>query len=294
MREGQTGTAPDGTKVVFRGGRIVPLYDAPVAGGSVGNKAYYTQYGKDAAKMDIAELDEIKQLRNNAGSLTSNAYEADRLLRQRNNLTGPLFEAAQFAGRINPFSDKERLADMRTFEQLASEGVLENVKKLPGPLSEKELAFLTRTSYDKEGLPEENDAVALRRAEAAKKMTAFADAKQEWINQYGSSRNRDPQGRTFDQVWQDIASSETFAPEDMRGSRRKPKTAYARTDSPALKRAITRGDKNEARRLAFYDAWLKNGGDPNQVKAVYQRYAAKKDAEQKAPKGYKVLGVRER
>jgi len=46
--------------------------------------------------------------------------------------------------------------------------------------------------------------------------------------------------------------------------------------------------------LAFYDAWLKNGGDPNQVEAVYQRYAAKKDTEQKAPKGYKVLGVRER
>jgi hypothetical protein len=218
--EGQIVKNSKGVPYQMVSGSWIPVSNAGPAGLSgaigAGSKKYQERVGTRLADLDVDQLAEITQLRNNANALAANAAAADELLRSKQNLTGPLFGPAKTAARFNPLSDKQRLTNMTQFEKLAAEGVLENVKKLPGPLSEKELAFLSRMTYDPEGLPEENLQTAKLRRTTANKLTKYAQAQQAWIDRFGSLRAKGDNGLNFNDFWSEWSKSLDFSGESVK------------------------------------------------------------------------------
>lgn len=180
-----------------------------VGGGSIGGKAYYTQYGKKAAEYDIDELTDSKKMRNNANSMIEMANTAQGLLNKTPDLTGAWFKPAKDVYSKTGLN-KERVADMGMFQNLAASGVLGNVHNLPGPLSDKDVRFLESTTYNPEDTPETNRAKAQRQLMLANKMKAYALEREKWIARYGSTRVPDEQGYSFDDRWDGWGSKKNF------------------------------------------------------------------------------------
>jgi hypothetical protein len=195
-------------------GQFIPVSNAGPSGLSgaigAGSKKYQERYGTRLADMDIQELADIRQMRNNANEIATTGYQAKQLLDKTENLTGPYFKVAQFVGRALPFQDQERLAKMNAFQKLAAQGVLENVKKLPGPLSEKELGFLQTTTYNPEGKPKENQETANERIAIGNKLKKYAQAQQAWIDRFGTTRAKNDRGMSFDDFWDEWSKTLEF------------------------------------------------------------------------------------
>lgn len=87
-------------------------------------------------------------------------------------------------------------------ENLRGEGAqstLANVKKLPGPLSEKELGFLQQLTVNAANTPERNQLVAKGARWANNRRAAYYGGMQAWQNQLGSADATNAKGETYDQ-----------------------------------------------------------------------------------------------
>lgn len=108
LREGQTGTAPDGTRVVVRGGKIVPLVANPAAPGA----AYLPTAPEKPSKSEDAYYREWRTKDPTAGNqavgqarqMTATARRAEGLLAQQG--TGGLY-GIPVVGNVLGFMDPE-------------------------------------------------------------------------------------------------------------------------------------------------------------------------------------------
>jgi len=209
--EGQKGTTPDGTRVIFRGGKVYPLDQDPNKGGgfdaSAESKKYQDKLAFERAKMDAETMQRASQAEREAYAAEANADQAKRILKQDTPLGG--FAGARMAVSNNvPFMrgvlsvpTQDQAANMETLQRYGNQGTLGSVGQLKGPLSDRDIAFLKTLQYNVGSNRESNMRVAMAQKWAAKRQAAYAAALRKWTEVGGSPSALNPQGMSFDRWW---------------------------------------------------------------------------------------------
>lgn len=211
-REGQTGTLPDGTRVVYRGGRIEPLNSTP----------YTKAFEQKRAQGDINKIERAIDGVQTADSLIATSGQARKLLDEGvptggfsetrlglgkkigNNVTSAL------TGGFIP--NKPTTAKMERFQQLTNEAVLGDVGKLKGPLSDRDITFLKDTQAGLGTTPDGNRRALAAREWAATRLAAYESALQSWTQKLGAPSATNPRGQSFDAWFSSWANQNIPAP----------------------------------------------------------------------------------
>ncbi len=211
-REGQTGTLPDGTRVVFRNGRMEPL---------VSNQ-YAKTFETARAKADIGKIEGAVEGVKTSDSLISTSGQARQLLNE-GIPTGGFAETRLGLGKTigNDFTsaitggfipNKKTTAKMERFQQLTNEAVLGDVGKLKGPLSDRDITFLKDTQAGIGTTPEGNKRALAAREWAATRLAAYESAMQSWTQQLGAPSALNARGQSFDAWFSGWANQNIPAP----------------------------------------------------------------------------------
>lgn len=197
-------------------------------GGDPNSQASWSQVGKaegvyaetmarERAKKDIARIEAAAQAERSGYEMEATANQAAAIL--PNTPTGLFADQRIALGKAVPFlsalpgiPDREQTANLETTSRLGAEGSLGDVKKLPGPLSEKELAFIRTMQINPNASREENRRVIEAMKWAAKRQTAYGASLQEWTERLGSPSARNKQGQSFDGWWGKYSASALPAP----------------------------------------------------------------------------------
>ena len=201
-REGQTGIAPDGTKVIYRNGRVEPLNGI--------TKTYEDAFARNRAKADLSTIEKAGEGVQAADGLISTSGQARRLL-DEGVPTGGFAETRLGLGRKigGPVANaltggfvptKDATAKMERFQQLTNEAVLGDVGKLKGPLSDRDILFLKDTQAGLNSTPEGNRRALAAREWAATRLSAYESALQSWTKTLGAPSALNAKGQSF-QSW---------------------------------------------------------------------------------------------
>ena len=241
---------PDGTRVIVRGGKIVPIGQP---GGAQGSEIYMSTLGRDQAKADVKRLEGATDLQQQGYSREATALQAESLLPQTP--VGPWSDIATeignrvpiLRGRLGVPSEKE-LGNIGTYKRLQGAGALGDAEFLKGPLSNTDLAFLKGMQYDPLKGVEYNRQVIEAQKWAAKRQTAYGSALKSWTRTLGSPSAVDANGRDFGSWWGKY-SAETLPPPGV--ARRAPTAAAPPRKPPASAKPPVRvNTPQEAQALA--------------------------------------------
>lgn len=211
-REGQTGTLPDGTRVVFRNGRMEPLNSTP----------YTKAFEQKRAASDLAKIDQAVEGVKTSDSLIATSGQARKLL-DEGVPSGGFSETRLGLGKKigNDFTsaitggfipNKSTTAKMERFQQLTNEAVLGDVSKLKGPLSDRDIIFLKDTQAGLGTTPEGNRKALAAREWAATRLAAYESALQSWTQKLGAPSALNPRGQSFDAWFSSWANQNIPAP----------------------------------------------------------------------------------
>lgn len=210
-REGQTGTLPDGTRVVFRNGRMEPLNSTP----------YTKKFEEKRAQSDLTKIDQAAEGVRTADSLIATSGQARQLLNEGiptggfadmrldlgKKIGGPIANALS----LGFIPNKDTTAKMERFQQLTNEAVLGDVSKLKGPLSDRDIMFLKDTQAGIGSTPQGNKRALAAREWAAARLAAYESGLQSWTQKLGAPSATNPRGQSFD-AWFSSWSSQNLPP----------------------------------------------------------------------------------
>ena len=226
--EGRTGTMPDGTRVIVRGGKIVPIGQP---GGAQGSEIYMSTLGKDQAKADVKRLEAATDLQQQGYGAEATALQAESLLPRTP--VGAWSGVAEDIGRKVPVlqgllgvPSAEEIGNLGAYKRLQSMGALGDAANLKGPMSDKDIAFLKGMQYDPQGTREFNQQVIAAQKWAAKRQTAYGAALKSWTRTLGSPSAVNADGLDFGSWWGKY-SSEQLPPPGV------PRRAAAPASAPA-------------------------------------------------------------
>jgi hypothetical protein len=201
--EGRTGTMPDGTRVIVRGGKIVPIGQP---GGAQGSEIYMSTLGRDQAKADVKRLEGATDLQQQGYGAEATALQAESLLPRTP--VGAWSGVAEGIGKKAPFlqgrlgvPSAEQLGNLGSYKRLQSMGALGDAANLKGPMSDKDVAFLKGMQYDPEGTREYNRQVIEAQKWAARRQTAYGSALKSWTRTLGSPSAVNANGLDFGSWW---------------------------------------------------------------------------------------------
>lgn len=247
--EGRTGTMPDGTRVIVRGGKIVPIGQP---GGAQGSEVYMATLGKDQAKADVKRLEAATDLQQQGYSSEATALQAESLL--PNTPVGGWSDFAESVGKKVPWAQgwlgvpsKEQMGNLGSYKRLQSMGALGDAANLKGPMSDKDVAFLKGMQYDPEGTREYNQQVIAAQKWAAQRQTAYGSALKSWTRTLGSPSAVNANGLDFGSWWGKYAA-ETLPPPGV--ARRAPPAPPRKAAPAGGKPPVRVNSPEEAKALA--------------------------------------------
>ncbi len=187
--EGQTGTAPDGTRVVFRGGKAVPLeaVENPFAY-ALKTAKYADAMAAQRAKMDVAKMDGATEAAGQAGMINANADQIQQMLRQTG--TGPGAHVAKYFN-----------SNLQSIDRLGNAGIFGDLGKLKGPMSDKDVAFLRSQQVTSTNWGKENQRIVDLARWSAKRAQEYEAGLNAWTNRLGSPSARNDRGQSYDGWW---------------------------------------------------------------------------------------------
>lgn len=251
--EGQTGTAPDGTRIVFRGGKVYPLEQDPggASGGGGEGALPATSYGnrlrnsgdyRKKAAQGLAAQDIKAQDRIDAG-----LQDAEAARMQLGNLREDLRQAptGSFAGVrqslgknfgnvlgglpfIPTYEEAAALENLRTD---TAERTLGDVSKLKGPLSDKDVQFLSRLQVDPYASKAHNQYVANMQDWANRRRQQYYEGMQAWVNRLGSPNATNGRGENYQQWWSKWSEENIRRPDTRMPSRREQQNQTLKSQS---------------------------------------------------------------
>jgi hypothetical protein len=248
--EGRTGTMPDGTRVIVRGGKIVPIGQP---GGAQGSEVYMATLGRDQAKADVKRLEGATDLQQQGYGAEATALQAESLLPRTP--VGAWSGFAESIGKKVPFlqgklgvPSAEELGNLGSYKRLQSMGALGDAANLKGPMSDKDVAFLKGMQYDPEGTREYNEQVIAAQKWAAQRQTAYGSALKSWTRTLGSPSAVNANGLDFGSWWGKYSAEELPPP----GTPRRAATAPPPPRKPpaAAKPPVRVNTPQEAQALA--------------------------------------------
>jgi len=218
--EGQTGTAPDGTRVVFRGGKAVPIEAVENPFAYAPKTAKYAEaMAAQRAKMDVAKMDGATEAAGQAGMINANADQIQQLLRRTG--TGPLALIAK------PFN-----SDLQSIDRLGQAGIFGDLGKLKGPMSDKDIAFLRSQQVSTQSPGQENQRVVDLARWSARRAQEYESGLNAWTNRLGSPSARNDRGQSYDGWWSTWSQQNLPRP-DLTVKRPLPPAARAAQPRPA-------------------------------------------------------------
>lgn len=204
------------------------------------NSTYQERYDRIRADKDIARLESAGEGARMGLAMEDSANQAQYWLDRGAN-PGFLGDIRMQAGRALGGQSSA----LENFNRVASGMALDNVGKLKGPLSDKDIAFLRSTVIDVNSSPQANRAAIDAQRWAARRGAAYEAALQEWSRKLGRPSALNAEGLSFDRWWGQYASERLPQP----GGATRPPRAPARQPS-AQERALAARFDADKRRIA--------------------------------------------
>lgn len=172
------------------------------------NATYQERYDRVRADKDIARLEAAGEGARMGSDMMSSADSADYWL-DRGAPTGPMADQRIWLGQTvggllgwaPGIPTGEQADELRNFSRVASSMALDQVGKLKGPLSDKDIAFLKATVADADASPRANRAAIEAQRWAGNRARSYEAALQAWTQRRGRPSALNPQGQSFDQWW---------------------------------------------------------------------------------------------
>jgi hypothetical protein len=231
-RDGQLGTAKDGTPVRGTG-------KPPTTAELMQTPKYRDTRAAGQAKKDAAAEDEIEK---GLAGYTQSKNDLRGLRQIVEQAPSGTFAGLRESLGKNFGDSIGGLAGVPTYEQavalenLRGEGaksVLGDVKKLPGPLSEKELAFLQQLQVNPSASKDRNRKVVDGAEWALNYKSNYLHGKQAWMNELGSPTAKNAKGQTYDQWWATWASDNLPVPDARTPTKRERQNGALKAKSQA-------------------------------------------------------------
>jgi len=210
--EGQTGTAKDGTPVVFRGGKIIPQSDFnnPYAAATHTQK-YSDAIAAQRAKSDVAKMDAASEAVMTAGQTSANADQIQQILRRT--ATGPGAGIAAAGSNWNPLSNHQYGTDIQALDRLGNAGVFGDLGKLKGPMSDRDVAFLRSQQVSPKNWGPENQNVVDLMRWSSRRATQYEAGLNAWTEKLGSPSARNAKGQSYEAWWGDWSAKHIPRPD---------------------------------------------------------------------------------
>lgn len=171
-----------------------------------------TQQYRDARAKGMAKADEKAQADINTGLQDAESSKLSLgMLRDTVNIapTGSFADTREKWGKNVgnvlgglPFiPTKEEASALTNLKTLTSERTLGDVSKLKGPLSDKDVIFLSKLQVDPYATKEHNQWVAETQSWANTRKEAYYRGMQAWMNNLGSPDAKNQKGQTYQQWW---------------------------------------------------------------------------------------------
>lgn len=205
------------------------------------NATYQERYDRIRADKDIARLESAGEGARMGLAMEDSANQAQYWLDHGAD-PGFLGDIRMQAGRA--FGGQS--SPLENFNRVASGMALDNVGKLKGPLSDKDIAFLRSTVIDVNSSAPANRAAIEAQRWAARRGAAYEAALQEWSRKLGRPSALNAEGLSFDRWWGQYASERLPQP----GGAARPAARPATRTPSAQERALAARFDADKKRIA--------------------------------------------
>jgi hypothetical protein len=206
------------------------------------NATYQERFDRLRADKDIGRIERASEVAQMGLAMEDSANQAQYWLDNGAD-TGFLGDFRMQAGRALG----GQTSPLENFNRVAATMALDNVGKLKGPLSDKDIAFLKSTVVDVNSSPQANREAVRAQQWAARRAAAYEAALQEWSRKLGRPSALNAQGLSFDRWWGQYAQENLPQP----GGANRPARPQPSTRQPsAQERALAARFESDKRRIA--------------------------------------------